>query len=265
VSLDFKKYVYEKNSIRTYLYSPNRITYLVGNPNPMKNNYNRILILTHPRSGGFSLLHWLGKELGIDLYHEPLLMGIDSFEYSDSICNPNVIVKEQLDSIIDLNIDPIKFINSFDLVIFHTRSNIESCSISKLMQLETGESHVPYTLDGKWIALHRKEIHKAEGELIITQKLILDQASFCTVKNISTTYEGIYETKKDISLITDTLGIYDPKWLSVIDPKRRLQNGDPKLSQPKIKPASLSFIHISVKFLNNNKILRDLGFKPKLI
>ena len=237
----------------------------MGNPNPMKNNYNRILILTHPRSGGFSLLHWLGKELGIDLYHEPLLMGIDSFEYSDSICNPNVIVKEQLDSIIDLNIDPIKFINSFDLVIFHTRSNIESCSISKLMQLETGESHVPYTLDGKWIALHRKEIHKAEGELIITQKLILDQASFCTVKNISTTYEGIYETKKDISLITDTLGIYDPKWLSVIDPKRRLQNGDPKLSQPKIKPASLSFIHISVKFLNNNKILRDLGFKPKLI
>jgi hypothetical protein len=56
------------------------------------------------------------------------------------------------------------------------------------------------------------------------------------VKIISTTYEGIYETKKDISLITDTLGIYDPKWLSVIDPKRRLQNGDPKLSRPKIKP-----------------------------
>jgi hypothetical protein len=208
----------------------------VGNPNPMKNNYNRILILTHPRSGGFSLLHWLGNELGIDSYHEPLLKGIDSFEYSDSICNPNVIVKEQLDSIIDLNLDPIRFINSFDLVIFHTRVNIESCSISKIMQLETGESHVSYTLDAKWISLHQKEIRKAGEELIITQKLLLDQASFCTGKIISTTYEGIYETKKDISLITDTLGIYDPKWLSVIDPKRRLQNGDPKLSEPKIKP-----------------------------
>jgi hypothetical protein len=104
------------------------------------------------------------------------------------------------------------------------------------MQLETGESHVIYTLDDKWISLHQREIHKAEGELIITQKLLLDQASFCTGKIISTTYEGIYETKKDISLITDTLGIYDPKWLSVIDPKRRLQNGDPKLSEPKIKP-----------------------------
>ena len=31
----------------------------------------RLLILTHERSGGMSLLNWLGRELGLNSYHEP--------------------------------------------------------------------------------------------------------------------------------------------------------------------------------------------------
>ena len=46
---------------------------------------------------------------------------------------------------------------------------------------------------------------------------------------LTTSYEGIYHSGEDISRVCQYLGINDPQWLDVIDPRRRLQGGDPDL------------------------------------
>jgi len=198
----------------------------------------RILILTHPRTGGFSLLSWINKEKpGKKSYHEPLLGGYTCDDFIDTLTNPRLIVKEHLYRIIQCLPDPSAFINSFDLVIFHTRHNIESCSVSLVRQGETGDSHKIYSLNETWIPQHTDELRLAALTILGWQDDIQDQILLRNPQTfIQTTYEGIYEGGADISLISDFLGIHDPQWLSILNPKRRLRDGDPNLTPPRKKP-----------------------------
>jgi hypothetical protein len=168
-------------------------------------------------------------------YHEPLIHGPLCDDFRDSLSNPQVIVKEHLQSLVDAGFDPLSFINSFDRVIFHVRTNLEDCSVSTVKQHQTGNSHLPYALDPDWLELYQEEISRVESHLAQIQKEILEQSRQCVPPSILTSYEGVYASEEDIPLILDFLNLYDPQWLDIIHPKRRLRDGDSSLAVPRKK------------------------------
>ena len=193
----------------------------------------RILILTHPRSGGFSLLNWISSELDYKSYHEPLLNGPDCKDFLDSASNPDVVVKEDVSHIVlSIFTDLESYLSGFDRIIFHTRDNLKDCAISRVRQLETGESHVIYAIDDAWLAASENNITRTKMESIGIHGVILSAAARHKEIGITTSYEGVYHSGDDVQRICQFLGIADPQWLDVIDPKRRLQGGDTNLKDP---------------------------------
>jgi hypothetical protein len=183
----------------------------------------RILILTHPRSGGFSLLSWISRELNYTSYHEPLQTGF--MERSQT--EPNCVVKEDVSSVLHCFSDLSTYMNRFDLVIFHTRETLRDCAISRVRQLETGESHKFYKIDALWLADHEAEISRTEMVFRGIQGAILSAAARHKGVGITTSYEGVYDTGVDIKRICQLIEVRDPQWTDMLHPKRRLQGGDP--------------------------------------
>jgi hypothetical protein len=136
-------------------------------------------------------------------------------------------VKEDVSSVLDCFPDLDTFIAKFDLVIFHTRVNLRDCAISRVRQLETGESHKFYKIDALWLAAREAEIPHTEMEFRGIQGAILSAAARRKGLGITTSYEGVYDTGVDVERICQFIGVSDPQWLDIIDPKRRLQGGDP--------------------------------------
>jgi hypothetical protein len=182
----------------------------------------RVLILTHPRSGGFSLLSWISQELGHTSYHEPLQSGFRE------VCQkaPNVVVKEDVSMVILCFPDIDTYMNKFDRVIFHTRESLRDCAISRVRQLETGESHVVYAIDAAWLAAHEAQIARTEMESMGIHGAILSAASRFKGEGITTSYDGVYGSGADIQRICQFIGVSDPQWTDILNPKRRLQGGD---------------------------------------
>ena len=187
----------------------------------------RVLILTHPRSGGFSLLAWISRELNHESYHEPFLNPKHTRAHADALTRPRACVKEDITHLIDQGIDVRDFVAKFDLVLFHLRKNHRATAISWVRQLEAGESHEIYALDEDWIRAREPKIARTCNDLMGINGAILYQASVCQVPHLYTSYEGIYETGEDISRICELIGVRDPLWLDMLNPKRRLQNGTP--------------------------------------
>lgn len=183
----------------------------------------RILILTHPRSGGFSLLSWISRELNYTSYHEPLQTGFMEASQIES----NVVVKEDVSSVLFCFPDLGTFLDKFDWVIFHTRENLRDCAISRVRQLSTGESHEFYKIDAPWLAAHEAGISHTEMEFRGIQGAILSAATRRKGLGITTSYEGVYHTGVDVERICQLIGVRDPQWKDMLHLKRRLQGGDP--------------------------------------
>lgn len=193
----------------------------------------RILILTHPRSGGFNLLSWISAELDYQSYHEPLLNGSDCKDFLDSLSNPNVVVKEDVSHIVLSSFTDLEsYLSGFDRIIFHTRDNLRDYAISRVRQLETGESHVIYAIDDAWLAANENNITRTKMESIGIHGVILSAAARHKGVGITTSYEGVYHSGDDIQRICQFLGIADPQWLDILNPKRRLRGGDSGLKGP---------------------------------
>ena len=192
----------------------------------------RILILTHERSGGFSLTNWIGNELNVDIYHEPFNSPtIDSNVFGNSNCVVKIFPKFP----ITLGINFFDFINSFDRVILHKRKNKLDASIS-LAYLKNNINfgyHNTYEIDEKWIE---------DNQLLINTELSNIENFDKEIENIllktyiETTYEGVFETKEDINKIVKFLDFKnEPKWLDWLDNKRRLRGGKLGINGVKIK------------------------------
>lgn len=193
----------------------------------------RILILTHPRSGGFNLLSWISAELDYQSYHEPLLNGSDCKDFLDSLSNSDVVVKEDISHIVLSSFHDLEsFLSRFDRIIFHTRDNLRDCAISRVRQLETGESHVVYAIDDAWLAANENNITRTKMESIGIHGVILSAAARHKGVGITTSYEGVYHSGNDIRRICQFLGIADPQWLDILNPKRRLRGGTDDLKGP---------------------------------
>jgi hypothetical protein len=191
----------------------------------------RVLILTHPRTGGFSLLSWIARELDHHSYHEPFLSPDHAQTYPDVGYRPDVVVKEDITHLLDLGIDLFRFIQSFDRAIFHIRTDLDDLAISWARQLASGESHLVYEMNEQWISDHAKEIAQAKARGARLQEIILAQKRLCPIPFMATSYEGVYVTRQDVPKIRQFLGISDPQWLDAINPVRRLRNGDASLKK----------------------------------
>ncbi len=178
----------------------------------------RVLLLTHPRSGGLSLMAWIGHELRCTSLHEPF----SNIELIDSVFNlKNVVVKDFPDSIIRCGYDLKELISKFDKVICHRRESIRDTAISMVRLSDSEFSHHTYKLNDKWFDDKKILIDEKINEISETYN-ILETLQFI---GINTTYDGVYNTKEDIKKLIGYLEIREPAWLDILDNKRRLRNG----------------------------------------
>jgi hypothetical protein len=176
----------------------------------------RVLIITYPRSGGYSLSSWISSELKFKHLHEPLSSRHE--ELMKYIDDDNIVVKEFL-----FRIDS-EFISKFDKIIIHKRLNIRDVAISWVYSdNKTGDfkNHKVYELNDEWVSEHEEEIYKMEM-WIKDLSIKLDELN---INALRTTYENLFINKSDIDKVKEYLNMGDLKYLDLMDGKRRLRNG----------------------------------------
>jgi hypothetical protein len=203
----------------------------------------RVLILTHPRSGGMSLLQYIKYELGYEEYHEPFFNndnGLTEEQINRELfLKDNIIVKDFPFRIVEKGFNVGDVISKFDKVIIHNRGSHRDVAIS-LVYFEVtnngNKMHLPYKLDDEWI---KDNEHIIEKRIIETKEMYNSLEVIKNDKCLITTYDGIYNDKTDIPKLLKFLNIYVPLYLDILDNRHRLQNGDIGMSDVKVKPKLL--------------------------
>lgn len=188
----------------------------------------RLLILTHERSGGMSLLNWLGIELGVKSYHEPFNTNSGP---ADILTMENIIVKEFPHNIeIWCTISLDEFISTFDYAIVLTRENTYEAAISYVFMgsKERGTEHVHtiYTMNDAWIEKYKSDILLKQKELDSKIEILKNIPN-----TLQVTYEKIYENTDDIKKIYQYVGLKFIEHRDMLNNKYRLRNG--KIEIPK--------------------------------
>ena len=204
----------------------------------------RVLILTHPRSGGLSLMNYIGNELNYSQYHEPFNDLTKEDINTKVLMENNIVVKDFPNHIINKGYDLNDVVSKFDKVIIHRRGNHRDVAISlTYFQYGYGSNlHETYKITDKWIRDNEDRI----------QLMMSDTSEmFSTIENmkneecIRTTYDGIYmeptvngtvNDKSDIPRLLKYLNIYNPIYLDILDKRHKLQNGDIGMDDVKVKP-----------------------------
>ena len=169
----------------------------------------RILIITHPRSGGTILGKWLSEELGYDFINEP------DYEYAnDKVKNAaksqdNVVVKIFPYRFTQNNIDVLSFIKTYDKVICHLRSNPLDVAISLTHSKITRNFNYTYEIDNEFLELN-KEMISNQIE-VVKNFYYQDIKKYNDVKSLYTTYDGIFNSGEDVSKIMNYLNINELK------------------------------------------------------
>jgi hypothetical protein len=183
----------------------------------------RLLILTHERSGGMTLLNWLERELALNSYHEPFNTNTGP---ADILTRDNIIVKEFPHNIeIWCTISLDEFISTFDYVIVLTRENTYEAAISSVFmgskERGTEHAHTIYTMNDGWI-------EKYESDILLKQKELDSKIEI--LKNIpnglQVTYERIYENTDDIKKISQYVGLKCFEHKDMLNNKYKLRNGE---------------------------------------
>ena len=195
----------------------------------------RVLILTHPRSGGMSLLNYISNELNYSQYHEPFNDLTEEDINTKVLMENNIVVKDFPNHIINKGYDLNDVVSKFDKVIIHRRGNHRDVAISlTYFQYGYGSNlHETYKITDKWIKDNEDRI----------QLMMSDTSEmFGTIENIKnddclrTSYDGIYNDKSEIPRLLKNLNIYNPRYLDILDKRHKLQNGDIGMDDVKVKP-----------------------------
>lgn len=183
----------------------------------------RLLILTHERSGGMTLLNWLGRELGLNSYHEPFNTNIgpvDVYMFDD------IIVKEfphHIEEWCTMSLN--EFISTFDYVIVLTRENSYEVAISSVFMgsKERGieHYHTKYKTDEVWIENHQLDILLKQKELDSKIEILKNIPN-----TLQVTYERIYENTDDIKKICEYVGLKFLEHRDMLNNKYKLRNGE---------------------------------------
>jgi len=184
----------------------------------------RILILTHPRSGGLSFFNWICKEIGPLGYHEPDLNNKEIL--NDIYNNDNIVIKVFVENF--KNIDLHSFIKTFDKVIIHKRNNTMDTAISSLKGLEVDNEnnhnnwHKVYQVSHQWLEDNKDKIEVTKNKY---DRLNKELDEVFVDGSLKTTYESLFSDKTGIDELCEYLDIKEPKWLDVLDSSHRLRDG----------------------------------------
>jgi hypothetical protein len=203
--------------------------------------YNmRVLILTHPRSGGMSIMKFISHELNYEFYHEPFFGNGDGMSDEDIntklLVDDNIVVKDFPFRIEERGYKLLDVISKFDKVIIHNRGNHRDVAIS-LAYFEVtnngNKMHVPYKVDDEWIKENESEIEKM---MDVTKIMFYTIQNISTNGRLKTTYDGLFNDKSDVDKLLKFLKIVDPRYLDILHNRHRLQNGDIGMDHVNIKP-----------------------------
>ena len=199
----------------------------------------RILIITHPRSGGLSLLQYIKYELEYTEYHEPFFGNgnglTDEQINTELFVKDNIIVKDFPFRIKERGYNLMNVISKFDKVIIHHRGSHRDVAISLTYFQETdgNKIHQTYKVTDQWI---KDNEDKIEQMMVETKEMLYEIQSIKNENCIRTTYDGIYNDKSDIPRLLKYLNIYNPIYLDILDKRHKLQNGDIGMDDVKVKP-----------------------------
>lgn len=197
----------------------------------------RILILTHARSGGLSLMRFIGHELNYKTYHEPFNNLSNDEIDMELLVIDNVVVKDFPHHIESKGYNYFDVISKFDKIIIHHRENDIDVAISRTYfnTIKKGikKMHSPYDIDDEWMRDNKNNIE----EMMVDVKKKSDYVRNLSINgSLKTSYEGIYENKSDIPKLLEYLGIRYSCYIDILDKRHRLQNGDVGMDDIKVKP-----------------------------
>lgn len=199
----------------------------------------KVLVITHQRSGGRSLTNWISNEMKLNMIHEVFNNNMGAELIKKTYTEDNIVVKVICEKLRRRYIDVYDLTRRFDKVICHTRKNDMDSAISVVYQLLNPQSglenpswHETYKIDDKWLSDNQEMINNELNWMETCRKEIEELNIDC----LRTTYEDIYETKKDIPKLIDYLGLYGKPlyFLDMLDKSHRLQNGDIGMSSIKV-------------------------------
>jgi hypothetical protein len=204
----------------------------------------RVLILTHPRSGGMSLLQFITltlnsqKEFNYQMYHEPFgnnMAGLSNKDINKKLLvEDNIVVKDFPFHIISRDYNLNDIISKFDKVIIHERDNHKDVAISLLYIQENDATkiHKTYKVSDEWVKDNEDNIHQMIKD---TEQMYNDIQNISCDNCLRTSYDGLYNNKSDIPRLLSFLNIYSSLYLDVLDNRHRLQNGDIGMDDVKVK------------------------------
>ena len=197
----------------------------------------KILIITHPRSGGKSLLEWISLEKSYKLYHEPNLMSPEIL--NEIYNNNNIVVKILIGDLTKINADfnYDNLFENFNVIISHKREDVRDIAISLVRAKMDGVWHNTYEINDEWLETYNKDIEKEIEEIKIT---LFNLSRYQRNDFLNTTYESVYMTKTDIEPLCSILKIKNPNWLDILDNKRKLRNGN--IGMDNLTPTKRSII-----------------------
>jgi hypothetical protein len=171
----------------------------------------RILIIATVRTGGYNLCEWLSLELGYKMIHEPI-------RTNQFIGDDNIVVKVLINEI-ENNIEQINLSN-WDKIIGLKRLNVSDAAESFLIAKETDVwHHKKYSIDKDWIIQNKNTIKDCKNRLEYSYQQL---DSIKEIK-LHITYEGIYETGKDIEKLKNYLGLVSINFEDLLNIKNKLR------------------------------------------
>lgn len=184
------------------------------------------------RSGGHSLLTWIGTEKKYQTIHEPTMDDNDMSSTDKTellLQNKSDLVVKYLISEIENELDTFDW-NSWDKVIGLIRSDTMDCAISQYWASSSNVWHTPYILTHKWIKENEENFKKEENLIQQNKELI------CSIPEIEllVSYENIYQNNTDIEKLTKYLEIEKVNSYTKLDGRYRLRKIKDDSSKPNL-------------------------------
>lgn len=172
----------------------------------------RIGIIAMGRSGGYNLGQWISYELGYPYKHEPYINNLDTN-------GKDIVVKWLVAEWNEMKVKP-----EMDKWIGLWREDVRECAISHLKSYQTDKWREGYTITNEWINQNEIEIQRIQSSIELENNKIpkISQIEF------TITYEGIYDSGKDIKRLIEYLDIKAPKYLHLFNRAGRLRDTENK-------------------------------------
>ncbi len=174
------------------------------------------------RSGGYSLLNWIGSEKKYQTIHEPTMDNGDILSiYKMRLLSKNKdnTVVKYLISEIENELDTFDWGN-WDKVIGLIRNDTYECAISHCWALSSNSWRECYEIPNEWLIENEEQIKEEESRLQKNKEII---SNIPQIK-LLISYENVYQSNDDIDKLAEYLEIQKINSYSLLDTRNRLRN-----------------------------------------